>query len=230
MNHHSWIYTLLSSMTLGVLSLLHGGTEPPINPRLLKYTWPAQWVAHAAGPYRDFGVFHFRKAFELGRVPETFVVHVSADNRYRLFVNGISVSIGPARSDLDHYRFETVDIAPQLKPGRNVLAAVVWNFGIYAPMAQHTYRTGFVLQGDGEAEQVVNTAGNSGWKGILDPAYEPIPMTHDIIPYFYVVGPGERIDATRYPWGWEQPEFDDSRWTPVALSVMRNRWSCFSGI
>ncbi len=217
MNKHTRTCIFLGTMTLAVVSLLRGGTELPINPRLLKYTWPAQWVAHAAGPYRDFGVFHFRKAFDLGRVPKSFVIHVSADNRYRLFVNGASVSIGPARSDLDHYRFETVDIAPQLKPGRNVLAAVVWNFGIYAPMAQHTYRTGFVLQGDGEAEQVVNTDGNSGWKSILDPAYEPIPMTHDIIPYFYVVGPGERIDATRYPWGWEQSEFDDSQWAPVAL-------------
>ena len=217
MNGYARTLTLVGSLVLTIASLAYGESEPPINPRLLKYTWPAQWVAHAAGPYRDFGVFHFRKTFELAQVPKSFVIHVSADNRYRLFVNGISVSIGPARSDLDHYRFETVNIAPQLRPGRNVLAAVVWNFGIYAPMAQHTYRAGFVLQGDGEAEQVVNTGGNSVWKSILDPAYEPIPMTYDIIPYFYVVGPGERIDGGKYPWGWEQPEFDDSQWTPVAL-------------
>ncbi len=103
-------------------------------------------------------MFHFRKSFTLERVPASFVIHVSADNRYRLFVNGTSVSLGPARSDLDHWRFETVDIAPQLKPGRNVLAAVVWNFGIWSPMAQLSERTAFIVQGDTEQEQVVNTA------------------------------------------------------------------------
>jgi len=30
--------------------------------------------------------------------------------------------------------------------------------------------------------------------------------------FYYVAGPGERIDAKLYPWGWEQLEFDDSAW------------------
>jgi alpha-L-rhamnosidase len=208
---------LLTAAGLAALAL-RSEPRPRINPDLLKYPWKAQWIEHAAGPYRDFGVFHFRKTFHLERVPGSFVVHVSADNRYRLFVNGISVSIGPARSDLDHYRYETVDIAPQLKPGRNVLAAVVWNFGIYAPMAQHIYRAGFLLQGEGDAGQMVNTGGStSGWKSIHNRAYQPIPMTYDIIPDFYAVGPGERIDASQYPWGWERPDFDDSQWAPPGV-------------
>jgi hypothetical protein len=35
------------------------------------------------------------------------------------------------------------------------------------------------------------------------------------VPYFYVVGPGERVDGAKYPWGWEQPEYNDSSWSPV---------------
>jgi hypothetical protein len=31
----------------------------------------------------EFGVFHFRRVFELEAKPSSFVVHVSADNRYR---------------------------------------------------------------------------------------------------------------------------------------------------
>jgi hypothetical protein len=34
---------------------------------------------------------------------------------------------GPARGDLLHWRFETVDLSPHLMAGRNILAAVVWN-------------------------------------------------------------------------------------------------------
>jgi alpha-L-rhamnosidase len=192
---------------------------PKVNPKLISYRWPARWIGHAAGPYRDFGVFHFRKSFTVERVPASFIIHVSADNRYRLFVNGTSVSIGPARSDLDHWRFETVDVAKQLKPGRNVLAAVVWNFGIWSPMAQLSERAGLIVQGDTDQEQIVNTGptNTSGWKSVQNTAYQAIPIPREAVPYFYVVGPGERIDAAKYPWGWEQPEYDDSSWSPVAV-------------
>jgi hypothetical protein len=98
----------------------------------------------------------------LPEAPGHFVVHVSADNRYRLFVNGQSVAAGPPQSDLRNWRFNTVDLGPYLKAGRNVLAAVVWNGGEHRPMAQISHRTGFLLQGDSEREQAVNTgaAGN----------------------------------------------------------------------
>ena len=124
--------------------------------------WTAQWIAPADASLFDYGVYHFRKTFELEKPPASFVVHASADNRYELFVNGTRVALGPARGDLFHWRFETVDIAPQLKPGRNALAAVVWNFGEFAPEAQQTRHTGFILQGDGPAERVADT--NAGWK------------------------------------------------------------------
>src|SRR5690606_2244293 len=101
-------------------------------------------------------------SFDLAERPERFVVHVSADNRYQLYVNGQRVSWGPARGDVLHWRFETIDLAPHLRAGRNVLGAVVWNFSDDAPMAQLWYRTGFVLQGDGPSERVVDT--NVQWR------------------------------------------------------------------
>ena len=91
-----------------------------INPELLKHKWPAVWVTYPGGPFRDYGVFHFRKSITISRIPDSFLIHISADNRYQLFVNGIKVSLGPARSDLNHWRFETVDLAPYLKTGKNI--------------------------------------------------------------------------------------------------------------
>jgi len=61
----------------------------------------------------DYGVYHFRKTFDLQSKPASFVVHVTGDNRYQLFINGERVAWGPARGDLNHWRFETVDLAPQ---------------------------------------------------------------------------------------------------------------------
>jgi hypothetical protein len=187
------------------------------NPALLERAWPAFWIAHPTASPTDFGVYHFRKAFTLEAKPVQFVVHVSADNRYRLFVNGRSVATGPAQSDLANWRFETVDLAPYLQAENNVLAAVVWNGGIARPMAQISHRTGFILQADDPANQVVNTG--STWKVIEDTAYRQI-VYKDSDPRFqwnyYVAGPGERVDAARYPWGWEQPGFDDSAWLPAS--------------
>jgi alpha-L-rhamnosidase len=102
-----------------------------------------------------------------------------------------------------------------LRAGRNVLAAVVWNFAEHAPMAQQTSETAFVLQGNGEAEKTVNTGPD--WKSFRNPAYQPIPVTHGEMRGYFVAGPGERVAADQYPWGWQTPEFDDSRWTEARV-------------
>ncbi|WP_229206171.1 hypothetical protein [Dyadobacter fermentans] len=78
---------------------------------------------------KEYGVYKFRKTIELNAKPASFFVHVSADNRYKPFVNGKHVSQGPARGDLYFWNFETVDIAPYLNAGSNTVAAVVWNEG-----------------------------------------------------------------------------------------------------
>jgi alpha-L-rhamnosidase len=85
-----------------------------VNPDLLTKRWQVNWVSHPTASLKDYGVFHFRNTFDLDSTPEKLVIHVSADNRYHLFVNGQSVCRGPARGDFMHWRFETVDIAPYL--------------------------------------------------------------------------------------------------------------------
>src|ERR1700677_1951235 len=180
------------------------GQALPVNPSLLRHGWPASWISCPGIGGRDYGVYHFRRSFALERQPASFIVHVSADNRYRLWVNGRPVCSGPARGDLQHWNFETVDIARYLQPGQNTLAALVWNMGVYAPAAQISNRTAFLVQGDGKEEQVVNTGRN--WKVVPDSAYHPCAT--DIgarLGVYLVIGPGDSVQGAWYPWGWEQP-------------------------
>lgn len=180
------------------------------NPELLTRTWSARWItAPDAAPF-DYGVCHFRKTFELPTRPASFLIHVSGDNRYQLFVNGERVVWGPARGDLNHWRYETVDLAPHLKAGRNVLAAVVWNYAQFAPESQISWRTGFLLQGDTKAEQIVDTG--PGWKAMRNEAYAPLHFTHAQMRGYFVAGPGDKVDGQKYPWGWETVAYDDSAW------------------
>src|SRR5947209_10159537 len=83
--------------------------------------WRAYWI-DAGAPPQQYGVYHFRRVFDLPEKPSKFVIHVSGDNRFQLFANGTRVAVGPARGDLTHWRYETLDIAAHLHAGRNLLA------------------------------------------------------------------------------------------------------------
>jgi len=200
-----------------------GAQGPTINPSLLSQGWPASWIACPGAAQREYGVYHFRKSFLLDRKPDKFIIHVSADNRYRLLVNGHAVCSGPARGDLGHWNFETIDISSYLQAGQNELAALVWNMGVYAPVAQLSNRTAFVLQGDGKEEQGVNT--DQQWKVAGDSAYSPCSTDNGArLRTYMVIGPGDSVQGARYPWGWEQPGYDDGRWLPAEIVAGAVPW------
>lgn len=190
--------------------------EPQEAPNLLNHLWSASWIACPGAPRRAFGVYLFRRDFMLPSAPRHFVIHASADNRYQLYVNGSRVLEGPAKGDLYHWRYETLDLAPYLHAGANALAAIVWNFAEDAPMAQMTNETGFVLAGDGDAA-AVNTG--PAWKATAAQAYSMIPVGGQTHHAYTVVGPGERIDGSLYPWGWQQADYDDAAWRPAIVIV-----------
>ncbi len=183
-------------------------------PRVFNGAPAAFWIFHPDIPGDQYGVFHFRRVVVLESKPAEFVVHVSGDNRYRFFVNGQQVAAGPQRSDLMHWRYQTLDLAPHLHAGQNVLAVVVWNWGPERPVAQFSYRTGLLLQGDGEREAIANT--DREWKVLHNRGYEPIPIRSDDVGGYYAAPPGESVTASYYPWGWQQTGYDDDGWSNAA--------------
>ncbi len=201
-----------------LLVLAVAATAQPINPTLLRHPWKAQWITGPGKPVnlnnaasdptlKEYGVYKFRKSFDLAVKPSSFIIHVSADNRYKLFVNGKEVSQGPARGDLYFWNFETVDIAPYLQIGNNIVAALVWNEGRFKPEAQISYLAAFIMQGDTPAEEVINTDNN--WKAVRDTSYHPLPVK---VPGYYVAGAGEFVDMNYNIYGWEKTDYDDSKW------------------
>jgi alpha-L-rhamnosidase len=179
--------------------------------------WDAKWIAVPGEPASNYGVYLFRKTLDLKSVPASFLVHVSADNRYKLFVNEKLVSLGPARGDLYYWNYETIDLAPFLNAGNNIIAAQVWNEGELRPEAQISWLTGFILQGNTTAEWAVNT--NTTWKCIRDDSYRPL-LSPEIIGY-YVAGPGEFINMNKQVKGWNRTNFDDADWNYASLAFWR---------
>lgn len=182
-----------------------------------RHAWASSWITHPTESRSDFGVFLFRNSFNLETIPDSITVYVSADNRYRLLVNGHEISRGPARGSLMHWRYETLNIAPYLHVGENIIASEVYNLGPLRPAAQYSYQTAFIFQAKGDQRTSLNTPGN--WTVWKNEAYEPIEVTGDMVRGYYVAGPTDRITGSKYPWGWESVDFDDSNWEkPVVLS------------
>lgn len=178
-----------------------------IEQTLLDDRWKAAWIAVPGILPNGYGVYCFRKRFTLATKPEKFVIHVSADNRYKLFVNETLVSLGPARGDLSHWNYETVDIASYLKAGKNIIAAQVWNEGEHRPEGQITYRTGFILQGAGTEAAILNT--DDSWKCKKDASYAPLNVN---LRTYYVAGSGEIRNMALSLGQWKSEEYDDTQW------------------
>lgn len=178
--------------------------------------WRAQWVTSSSVPPRGLEILHFRKTVELTVQPSHFIVDVSADNQFLLYVNGQRVGSGPSRADLGHWRYETYDLAPRLHEGRNVLAATVWNFATHAALAQMSDRIGFLLHGNSEEERIADT--DSTWEVEQETGIGILAA--NVPGFYYAAEPGIVMNASKFDWSWDSasPEHKESWTTAVPIS------------
>jgi alpha-L-rhamnosidase len=101
----------------------------------------------------------FKKEFEA--TGAALVFHVSADERFELFLDGKRIARGPDRSDVEHWSYATYEV--KLVPGVHRLEALCWHIGPFAPMAQLSFRGGFILKADGDYDAKLTT-GKADWE------------------------------------------------------------------
>ncbi len=195
----------------------------------LPRVWSAQWITSPGGPSRDYRVAYFRKTLALSQVPAHFVVDVSGDTRFELHVNGKRVAAGPALADAQHWRYESVDLAPYLHAGSNEVAAMVWNFGSSAPVSQMGLENAFVLSAEDASQAAVNTGVplhrpapgekpmtdfSNGWQTLEEPGRT---VGHLQMLDYYAAEPQEVMDGRRMQWGWDQAGTSDVNWRPALV-------------
>ena len=207
----------LFAVAVAALTLQAQTPDPP------HHDWHAAWITHPTAPLREPIVLHFRRDLKLAAVPASYQVRVSADNRFILYVNGQRVGDGPARGDLTHWRYEKFDLAPLLHAGDNLITATVWNWGVYAAVAQFTDRTAFLLESEATGADSISTGDPKAapWLVEVDPGHRP--LGRDTVTYkdYFAAGPGEEIDAAHYDWDWNAPSASGPAWVPAA-SPMRD--------
>jgi len=186
--------------------------------------WAAQWIAHPESTVQPVGIYHFRLAFTIGAVPPGLIVRVTADQRFRLFLNGTFMGSGPAQGDAQHWRFERIDLAPMLRSGRNILAAVIWyGEGATTGVNQMGVTPGFLLSvetpGDDGGKDLSIDTGKAAWRVMRNPGHSFLPIRPEDMAGYFALGPMERIEANLYPWGWAEADFDDSTWNAAAAGL-----------
>ena len=104
----------------------------------------------------------FKKSFTVAEGDGTLVLDVSADERFYLTLDGDFIARGPNRSTVENWQYQTYVIR-NLKPGEHVLEAVVWQLGDHGPLAQLSYRGGFICKAN-EAYDKQLTTGVADWQ------------------------------------------------------------------
>ncbi|MGZ0152965.1 alpha-L-rhamnosidase-related protein [Kribbella sp. WER1] len=150
----------------------------------------------------------FRLRVGCGEPTET-VVHVSADERYELWLDGELVGRGPSRGEIDYWPFETYRL--RLPAGEHWLAARVWSLGEDAPLAQLSLGDGptFLLASSG----LDLDTGTADWQAAVLPGHGLRPKGDG-----YGCGSRHVSDGRTYPWGW-QTGTDTLTWTAPTIGA-----------
>ena len=126
----------------------------------------ANWADAAYGvrPNHDRDVMpqtflRFRRTF--AATAEKLRFDVSADERFILFLDGQEIARGPHRCMPEHWFYQSYEA--DLAPGEHRLEAIVWQLGGHAPLAQLSWRGGFVLKAEGRYDKALTT-GKADWQ------------------------------------------------------------------
>ncbi len=186
------------------------------------------WITLPRSPQNLGLSLQFRRKLTLKAKPPTLLVKISADSRFVLYVNARRVASGPSRGDLGHWRYESIDLAPYLTTGPNVLAAQVWSDGAAAPLAQVTTgNVAFFLEAEDSTQANLVDSGD-GWEVRLDPSRSissaPAQLRESGVPRFYAAGAPEMIyGALQHP-DWNAAVSRAQGWVPA---VVANRGKAF---
>jgi hypothetical protein len=180
-------------------------TEEPYSDFVEQWTergrWPARWIRHPSEHGENPKIAAFRCKFLLSE-DAVIRIHVTADERYNLFLDGERIGRGPERGDRENWFYETYDI--NLHVGEHALVARVWWLGSRtpAPYAQMSVTHGFLLAAEGMPDNLLNT-GFAPWDCKVLEGYSFLSPE-----WAWGTGAKVRIRGAEFPWGFEKGEGD----------------------
>ncbi|KAG8631818.1 hypothetical protein KVT40_000958 [Elsinoe batatas] len=179
-----------------------------INKLTSSWIWIGGWIDSSPDVNTAGTLVEFEKHFDLFNLPSTTLLHCSADTRYKLLINGRRVAVGPTRGSTTIWHYDSIDIAPFLMEGRNVLQVVVMRYYAASRAAMPFARTaypGLTIVGGLKSGSDVIDLGTmcSGWTARVNPEISfPTGLIDDVFLHINergTVTPSERVsEIVRY--------------------------------
>jgi alpha-L-rhamnosidase len=173
-------------------------------------------------PPAEFSRAQFRRDFDVEDVLPRVPLRLSADSRYLLWVNGAEVGRGPIRSQPRRLRYDEYDIAPCLRPGRNVVAVLVTYYGHANSFWQPAASSGVMGR---DAQLVVEArvgeewlVTDERWRVLRSRAWRALGSGRSLDGV-----PIELLDARELDPSWVEPDFDDSCWADATVLKASHR-------
>ncbi len=178
-----------------------------------KDDWKANFIWDSSDGSEENVWMCFRKSFDLSETPDSLEAFISADSKYRLYINGETVVFeggvkrGPTADDS---YYDRVEIAPFLKSGKNTIAALVWYWGKDKSFScTDSGKAGFLF----EAGDIIS---DKSWKVCRNTAF--LNNSIDSKPNYRLPEYNVNYDATKEIGNWFSPGFDDSAWESATES------------
>jgi hypothetical protein len=177
------------------------------------WIWTEEWMHSDSEKPK---LVHFRRTLNTDKELSSFVINISADSRYRLYVNGNPVCVGPCKGDDAVWYYETVDVAEYMTSGENVIAATVLRYptdGAYNHSVWRTKTPGLYLKGrlefpDGTGEDITC---DKQWKSRINRGTDIVSE----MPYGGFLNINETAAGISELQGWTLPGYNDESWAGV---------------
>ncbi|MCM1123084.1 MAG: hypothetical protein NC416_10910 [Eubacterium sp.] len=151
---------------------------------------------------------YFRKKFTVNEVPDEMKVRVSAESRYKLYVNGQLAELGPCKGDRMIWYYDEIDISPYLTEGENVLAAEVLRYPVNG-WGNHsiirTFTPGFYLKEIGGTHGI---EADETWRCSVVQDFQIVSE----FPWHAQLQILEKRIADAGMTGWKQKPYQDDSW------------------
>jgi len=184
------------------------------------WIWMRNWTAEDK---EEAALVLFRKEIDIQRMPQKGIIQVSADSRYKLYVNGQLAEIGPCKGDRQIWFADKVNLMPYLKKGKNVLAVRVLRyptvqnkgcFGIYRTEFPGFFAEGKILDDEGKEYSL---DARDGWKVRKDENFHIVSESELFAPLQIL----ENTRGALWQAGWMNPGYDTEGWeAPYRYSDM----------
>ena len=175
-----------------------------------KTDWQAEWIWDKDNLTEKNVWMCFNKKISIDKLPDELIAHISADSKYRLYINGEtvvsegSVKRGPSP---DSGYYDSIDIAPYLREGENTISALVW---YWDDETSYSYKGsgqgGFIFEAVNDDITIIS---DKSWKVKRNPAFidSPLYPPNYRLPEYSIY-----FDAREEMNNWINSDYDFSDW------------------